>query len=374
MIRTHQLGPGLGLALTLCSSALFAQAPAGPLPPKPGTKVQQPPPQIRVKVDLVTTPVTVRDASGEMLLTLEPKDFHLFDNGVEQRIERFDLGGDPISAALVFETSSRIRPMLPAIQRTGIVFTQKVLGMNGQAAVFAYDDTPTLVLPLAADADQIEDAIRKLRVGLSGARLYDTMQQAVNLLAEQPANRRRVMILVAEATDTGSEATLGEVLRQAQLANIVIYSVGLSTTAAEFRKDPQDVRGPTPISPPGTFGRPPIPGTVQTPSSEAQRGGNIDLGALLKYIIEHATNAVGKNELELATKATGGTHIPTFKDGSIEKAVSEIGGELHAQYSLGYIPTSVSLTGHHDIEVRVARSDLKVRARPGYYLPPPDTN
>ncbi len=370
--------PNRTLYLTLaglwCTAATFGQAPAGPLPPKPGAQVQQPPPgKIRVKVDLVTAPVTVRDASGEMLLTLEQKDFRVYDNGVEQKIERFDLGGDPISAALVFETSSRIEPLLPAVRKTGIVFTQNVLGPSGEAAVFGFDDDPALVLSLTADQDAVEKAIKNLRLGTSGARLYDAMQRAVSLLAEQPANRRRVMIVVAEATDTGSEATLGEVLRNAQLANIVIYSVGLSTTAAELRKDPKDARGPVQISPPGTFGRPPIPGTPQTPTTEQQRSGYIDYMALLKYIIEHASNAVGKNELVLATTATGGLHIPTFKDLSIEKAVSEIGGELHAQYSLSYFPTSVSLTGHHEIEVRVAQRDLKVRSRPGYYLPPAET-
>ncbi len=356
----------------LAGAGVSAQAPPGPLPPKPGAKVQEPPPQIRVKVDLVTVPVTVRDTNGEMVLSLDQKDFRVFDNGVLQKIDRLDLGGDPISAALVIETSSRVEPLLPAVRKTGILFTQKVLGERGKAAVFGFHDDTELLLPMTEDQDAIEDAIKKLRMGTSGARLYDAMQHAVAMLAEQPKERRRVMVVMAEATDTGSDIKLGEVLRNAQLANIVIYSVGLSTTAAELRKDPQDVRGPVQISPPGTFGRPPIPGTPQTPTTEQQRSGYIDYGALLKYIIEHLQNAAGKNELVLATTATGGTHIPTFKDASIEKAVSEIGGELHAQYSLSYFPTSVSLTGHHDIEVRVARNDLKVRSRPGYYVPAPE--
>lgn len=362
---------GIGVWLLFAGSAL-AQAPPGPLPPKQGARIQQPPAPIRVKVDLVTAPVTVRDGSGEMVLSLDQKDFHVFDNGVEQKIERFDLGGDPISAALVFETSSRVEPLLPAVRKTGIVFTQNLLGPQGQAAVYGFDDEATLVQPLTGDQDAIEKAIKNLRLGTSGARLYDSMKRGVDLLAEQPKERRRVMVLVAEATDTGSETTLGEVLRQAQLANIVIYSVGLSTTAAELRKDPKDARGPVQITPPGTFGRPPIPGTPQTPTTEQQRSGYIDYMALLKYIIEHASNAAGKNELLLATSATGGVHIATFKDESIEKAVSEIGGELHAQYSLSYFPTSVSLTGHHEIEVRVAQRDLKVRSRPGYYVPAPE--
>jgi len=46
------------------------------------------------------------------------------------------------------------------------------------------------------------------------------------------------MVVVAEAQDQDSETKLGEVLRKAQLANVTIYSVGLSTTAAALRAKP----------------------------------------------------------------------------------------------------------------------------------------
>ena len=363
------------IATLFAAAGLRAQAPPGPLPPRPGAKIQQPPP-IRVRVDLVTTPVTVRTPGGAMVLDLDARDFRLLDNGVEQKIVHFDLGGDPLSVALVFETSSRVEPLLPAVRRTGIIFTQTVLGPAGHAAVLGFDDSPALLLPFTNNHEEIEQAVNKLRLGTSGARLYDTMRRAVSLLDEQPRPRRRIMIVVAEAVDTGSDAKLGEVIREAQLANITIYSVGLSSTAAEFRKQPE-TRGPVSATPPGTFGRPPIPGTAQTPTSEQQRSGQIDYLALLQYIVEHLQNAVGHNELDLAARGTGGMLISTFRDRSIETAVSEIGGELHAQYALGYFPAGVSTSGHHEIKVEVAPRNkgrkLEVRARPGYYLPPPDS-
>ncbi len=37
--------------------------------------------------------------------------------------------------------------------------------------------------------------------------------------------------------------------------------------------------------------------------------------------------------------ATGGLYQSTVRDASIEKAIDEIGGELHAQYTLSYRPT-----------------------------------
>jgi hypothetical protein len=64
---------------------------------------------IRVKVELVNAPVVVRDAKGEYVLDLSLKNFRVFDNGVQQKLESFEVGGAPISAAIAIETSSRIQ-------------------------------------------------------------------------------------------------------------------------------------------------------------------------------------------------------------------------------------------------------------------------
>jgi VWFA-related protein len=360
--------------VALFAAASFAtsargQGTQGPIAPKAGGAVQKAPQDtIRVKVAEVNVPAAVLDASGELVLDLQKKDFHVFDNGVEQTIESFDLGNEPLSAVLVFETSSRVAPLLPAVQKSAILFTQTIIGPSGDAAVLGYDDSVQQLLPFAADHDQVEKTITNLKTGNSGARLYDAMYAAVGLLRDRPTNRRRAIIVVAEASDTGSEVKLGAVLRDAQLSNIVIYSVGLSSTAAALRSQPRQ-SGPISATPPGTFGMPPIPGTAQTPTSEQQqREGNIDLLAVAIWAVQHATAVVKERPLEVATVATGGLYESTFKDKSIEKAVDEIGGELNAQYTLTYRPNNSDASGFHQIKVTVDRPGVKVRTRPGYYV------
>jgi hypothetical protein len=71
----------------------------------------------------------------------------------------------------------------------------------------------------------------------------------------------------------------------------------------------------------------------------------------------------------VATLATGGEHVPTRRDKSIEPALDRIGGELHAQYTLSYHPTDASPGGFHEIKVLVDRPKTTVKTRPGYYLP-----
>jgi hypothetical protein len=61
------------------------------------------------------------------------------------------------------------------------------------------------------------------------------------------------------------------------------------------------------------------------------------------------------------------------KDSSIEKAMDEIGGEIHAQYTLGYRPAPDDSSGYHEIKVVVDSPSVNIRTRPGYYIPPPES-
>ena len=374
---------GLLFVVTLVGAPALAQAPSGPIPPKPGAEVQQAPkdmPKVKVQVALVNTPVTVRDARGEMVHDLEARDFQIADNGVTQQISHFDMGGDPISLVILMETSSRIEALLPQVRKTGILFTQTVMGPSGEAAVVGFNDSVDKLQDFTTNGDLIENTIAHLGEGTSGSKLYDAMAVGVEMLSGRPEatadkpGRRRVLMILSEATDAGSDAKLGEVLRNAQLANVTIYSVGLSTTRAELQAKPKDTRPQ--LTPPGTFPLPPQPGTPRTPTSEANRYGNIDILAAAVWAVQHVHNQIKDHALEVAAAATGGAHLSTFKDRSIEKAIDEIGGELHSQYTISYTPTGADAPGYHEIKVNVVRNDaknLKVRARPGYYLAVPES-
>jgi VWFA-related protein len=225
--------------------------------------------------------------------------------------------------------------------------------------------------------DPIETTLNKLKTVTRGSKLYDAMAIGVEMLSDRPQatadapGRRRIMLILSEATDVGSETKLGAVLRQAQLSNVTIYSVGLSTTMAELKEPPKDTSPH--ITPPGINPQPPLPGIVQTPTTEANRYGSGDLLKAVEWAVVHVKNKITDHALELAATATGGEHVAAFKNRSIEKAIDEIGGELHAQYSLSYVPSGTNQAGYHDIKVTVKKEGLKVRARPGYYLGGPES-
>ena len=378
---------GCALFFLVSSSPALAQALEGPMAPRAGTPVQQTPPEVLAKittrVTLVSAPVTVRDSGGNMIHDLEQQDFVVTDNGAPQKITHFDVGGDPLSIVVVVETSSRLDPMLPQLRKLGGIFTEQVMGPDAEAAVLGFDDSVQRLQGFTRSHDSISAVFAGLKTGDSGQRLFDAMSDAVEMLGvrrkpsvENPVPGRRVLLIISEALDSGSETKLGEVLRQAQLQNITIFSLGLSTIRGELQSKPRD-NAPVPIAPPGISTIPGPPGTVNVPPAGGPGGGGVDLIALAQVIVQQAKSAETKRALELAAVATGGAYYSSFKRRSMEAALDEIGGELHSQYVISYSPPRAedgNDFGYHKISVALVpekAAGKKVNSRPGYYIPAP---
>jgi VWFA-related protein len=245
------------------------------------------------------------------------------------------------------------------------VFTEAVMGTTSEAAVLTFDSTVDTRLKFTTDPDSVQDVVNHLSAGSDELLLYDGMMRGIAMLEQRPEARRRILVVVSEAQDSGSEAKFGEVLRRAQLANVMIYSIGLSTAMADLRSTPK----PRPVPGIGPPDKDPS-GPHSVIEAASASSGAIDLMPLVIWLVKTGKNAVGPNSLAIASAATGGLHMNVKRDASIQKAMDEIGGELHAQYTMAYRPAGDDLTGYHEIKVTVDRPGVTVRTRPGYYIPP----
>lgn len=329
----------------------FAEAPAG----NQSQQAPQANARIRAHVNEVSVPVTVTDKKGELVLDLTRKDFQLFDKGVEQRIERFDVDRDPLAVALVIEANLRLQAMAPVIQGMGTIFTETVMALSGEAAVISYGSDPEVCQPFTQDHDAIEKAIANVQFQWSDSNLYDAMAKGVALLKAQPVSYRRILLVVGESQDTHSHGKLSGVLREAQLSNIAIYAIGPSSTAGDLRYGKDEAPGQRPPPELKLPKLPPIAGA--TPFT-----------AVGIWLLTRGTNEISNHQLEVAAASTGGIHYRALHEETIRKTLDRIGGELHAQYVLGYSPNPDPYEGFNEIQVTVSRSETKVRARPGYYV------
>jgi hypothetical protein len=207
------------------------------------TGVAQAQDKIQVHTEDEIAPVTVLDKQGGPVLDLMQKDVQVYDNGVEQTIEHWDLGGDPLAVALVIETSSQIEMMAPVIHGMSSIFTETAMALNGETTVIKYDSTVDVRQTFTHDHDDVQQAIVQVKFEAPEMRLCDGMAEAVEQLETRPPNYRRVMLIVGESQDLASDAKLGLGLRDAQLANIAIYTIGPSSTSADLRFGEQGLNG-----------------------------------------------------------------------------------------------------------------------------------
>jgi VWFA-related protein len=310
--------------------------------------------RIRSRVKEVIVPVTVTDKKGELVLDLAQNDFRIFDKGVEQSIQRFDIDADPLAVALVVDTNVRLRAMTPVIQGMGSVFTETVMALSGEAAVITYGTDAEVSQPFTQDHEAIEKAIANIQFQSPDSNLYDAMAEGLEALKAQPPQYRRILLVVGESQDTQSHAKLSEVMREAQLQNVVIYAIGPSSTSGDLRYGKDESPGQRP------------PPSLKLPKLPAVGGSGY--AAIAIWLLTRGTNEISNHQLEVAAASTGGIHYRALHQETIRTALDRIGGELHAQYVLSYAPSGDPLAGFNEIKVTVSRPDVAIRARPGYYV------
>ncbi len=357
------------------AAAQQAGAPSRPFP-LPNAPSSAPPPDdeqeysFSVEVQVVSVPVTVTDGKGRFVTDLEKKDFAVLDNGKAQRIENFELSSEPLSVAIVAETSSRIQTLLPDLRKAGILITDLILGESGEAAVLTFDREVKIVQDFTQDAEKIESAMKKLSAGPEQTHLSDAVARAMYLLQQRPRERRKVIIVLSEARDQGSKNKFGMVLRSAQQLGISVYTVGLSTLKA-FLGTPAGQNVPSSPYPPGVVTRPTMGGSLPTPDAQMGVGAmNVNVLEIISDLVTYAKSVIIGNPLTVFAAGTGGADFSTDNREKIERALTRIGTELRNQYVLTYRPNDLDTFGFHTIQVSLGRRDLEARYRPGYVLAP----
>jgi VWFA-related protein len=344
-----------------------AQAPAQPGPAQPG-QAQSGPAQpgddtiFKVNVRSVIAPVTVTDRDGRFINNLTTLDFQLFDNKKLQKITE-DQATHPISLVVAVEASGEVEKIIPQVQKIGSLLSSQLLGDSGEVAVLSFDHRIQTLTGFTSDPDQINAAMKKLKPGSTSFRLNDAAMQAMNLLRNRPPTRKRILLLITESRDYGSEIHVRDVLTAAEFANVVVYSVDMSHLLASLTSTAQPPR-PDAIPPEARH----LPaGQIGTATTDSQNTMG-DWTPALKEIFIAAKAIFVPNPLEVYTKYTGGREYSFMSQKTLERAVADIGEELHSQYLLTYSPNNQDEAGFHEIEVRILKPGMKVRMRNGYWL------
>ncbi len=313
----------------------------------------------------IVAPVLVTDRQGNIIDGLQPNQFHLWDNGKEQNIQ-VDVTYEPISLVIAIECSARVESILPQIRKLGSL-VQTVIGRQGEAAVIKFDGRLITMQDFTNDPDKVKVAINKINAGSSGTRMIDAVDRSVYMLRNRPKGNRRIVLLVSETRDEGSETRLREALIRANLTNVLIYTVDITQLAVRLTERAPDP-GPTRMDPTTMNAPMGLPNTPTTMDQNYGMGNRAQFVPLLKEIYIDAKGIFVRDPATQFARATGGREFMFLRQKGLEDAVQRISTEIRSHYMISYNPNNQSEGGYHTIEVNIDRSDLLCKTRPGYWL------
>jgi VWFA-related protein len=188
------------------------------------------------------------------------------------------------------------------------------------------------------------------------------------MLTKRPAANRRVLLLVSETRDEGSEARLRETMIDATLSNVLVYSVDISQLAVRATEKRQEPR-PSAIDPAANSFPMGIPSTPTTAEQYYGMGNRAQFIPVLKEIFIDAKGIFVKDPSTQFARATGGAEFVFYRQKGLEDVVQRISQEIHSQYLVSYKPNNADEGGYHTIVVSIDRSpQYTCKTRPGYWI------
>ena len=121
-------------------------------------------------------------------------------------------------------------------------------------------------------------------------------------------------VVIGESSDSGSDAKLGQVLRDAELGNISVYTIAVTSIGANTAAN--DILGGK-LPPLKMSHLPPI--SARRPGPDTIGGPYLDYITPAIWLIERGTSEIKNHQLEVAVAATGGVHYRAFRDDTIRR-------------------------------------------------------
>jgi Ca-activated chloride channel family protein len=275
---------------------------------------------LHVDVDLALVHVTVTDPYNRLVTGLEPDNFRIFEDNVEQEIVNFSSEDVPISIGVILDHSGSMTNKLGKAKEAAIQFF-KTANPEDEFFLVGFNEHSELLSPFTESVEDLQS--RMLLASAKGrTALLDAIYQGLSEM-RGARNGKRALLIISDGGDNSSRYNEKDIKRLVREADTQLYSVGIF--------DPLDRLG--------------------TPEE--------------RY---------GPSLLNEITELTGGRAFTVENLNDLPDIAAKIGIELRNQYILGYHPSNKA----HDARWRKIKIKLRspkglpplsVYAKTGYYAP-----
>lgn len=277
---------------------------------------------INVESSLVVLNAAVTDSKGAFVTGLKQRQFQIFEDGIEQKIEVFEAEESPFAAVILIDTSGSMESRISMARAAAINFLDG-LRTDDMVAIYTFDSKVTQLQDFSQSRDIPQTTYDIKARGMTT--MYDAIFKAAEELSKR-SEKRKAIIVLSDGADNFSKRNSNSVLKAALSAGATIYTVDMAS--------------------------------MEVGGSEAGR------------------RIMNSNVLQNLAEKSGGRFMGANGEGvksvsarpmGLRAAFESVLKELGNQYTIGYQPTNSKKDGKfRSIEVKVTKTGSVVRARKGY--------
>jgi Ca-activated chloride channel homolog len=276
---------------------------------------------LRIDVDMALLNVTVTDPYNRLVTGLDPDNFRVFEDNVEQEVVTFSSEDVPISIGVIFDFSGSMSNKVGKAREAAMQFF-KTANPQDEFFLVSFNERAELTSSFTNSVEDLQS-----RLMLTTAKGRTALLDAIYLGLSQMRgahNAKRALLILSDGGDNHSRYNESDIKRLVKEADTQLYAIGIFDPIGSRSRSPEELNGPS----------------------------------LLSEV----------------TEMTGGRVFNVEKLEDLPDIASKIGMELRNQYVLGYRPSNKA----HDarwrkvkIKLRAPRGlpPLTVYSKTGYYAP-----
>lgn len=286
---------------------------------------------VRVDSQLATLNLSVIDrTTNRGVLGLAQSDFHLFEDGIEQRLLQFESASAPFDLILLIDVSLSTRDVVKLIRSAALRFVEAARPSD-RIGIISFAGHPTVISPVTLDREVLRQRVNAIESATGDTKAYDALDFSLTHLLKGTKNTRRTaIVMMSDGLDgsipgvlgDGSKLPYGELLSRVREFDGVLYTLWLNTEYEAM--NPQDTQ-------PEAFDM-----AYERMKEMADAGGGVF------YKVERLQDLAG----------------------AYERVVADLG----TVYSLAYRPTNKTRDGKwRAVRVTLNRPSAVARGKHGYY-------
>ena len=306
---------------------------------------------IRSASALVIVPALVQSPSGEFVANLNASHFRLSDNGIEQKVFVEPALNQPLAIVVLVQNGGAASSQLSNYGKLDTIL-ESVLGNSTRTvALVTFDSRPKEIWDFPPRVDGLYYSLTHQEGGDHGAAILDAVKCATGLLQLQPANLRRIVLLLSQSQDDGSTTHKEDVVRSLSESGTTIYSLTFTPAKAGLKSRST---GPARRMATALYS----PGNNATLDETSRPSIPLEI---MKAMREDPTAEV--------TALSGGERLRFHDEQELERGLSIVARDIQNGYRLSFYPTSHEI-GFHAITVQVVPRypQLEVKSRVRYWL------